>query len=1052
MSIQLPTGPHSTASLIRTNSNFEVDYITLNNLYSSSDINTNNLNVTNILNIYNDTYIHNNLDITGDINLISGDINLNNDLNITGNLNFSGDFTPNNLNVTNDITANNLNITGNLTVSTETILNNSLNVNGNNLVVDNTNLRIGINVTNPTEALDVNGNSNLRNNLVVDGSVLIRGQDNFNEVNFETFSKWNDGLDPDTQISSKSNKLVGIGMTNPTNLLDVSGSINIKDNYKIQNEIVLYQNIIGTGITSSNLQQLGILNNLNISGTTNMTGDINITGNIVQSGNLNISGNHQINNLYIESNDLINISSNVNIYDSNLKLVNNLTNKIKRLPPQRLSGNISDIDGYLYGTGEYILTTSCESNNVLLFQMMDDYDNTYFESDPNYNATTGIYEGSNGFYFNDGEWIKFKIPTAHKLYNFEIKVPNSTIENNNPIDFKLYGSADEVNWTLLSDQSDLEWTQNNVDYTIKQFTISDNNLFKVFVMVVTKCGGINGTSLKTFDHFNIAELIFNFELDYEYINIYSIDEYTGFGTTNPQNTLDVLGDINVNGKFKIENVDVFNSTLKTNLREYPPQIIEIEKITLKTKGLTHELGGISNSVKGYGDGQYNIYYSSVSPFFFPNGLGRYMYDKRNDENYYYRSQDTYNTNTGNYEGTSSLNEINGEYIIIQLPDKMLLQSYRIYNNIYDSEYMSPNSFKILASNDYISWVEIDSRSGQNWETTNEYNYKEYDVLSDILYNYYAIVVTKVGNDNKYEHRDALKIQSLILYGVEFNKYGVNYDTGLYVNGAMKVIGDFEVGGDMAFGNMSAESMGIGITNPSNALLEIVGSTGVVNLEGFSYNKLTSGGSALGTTTTSSYSIYADGKIAGLEFNAVSDIRVKNVINERDISKDLEIMKKMNIYDYNYIDKINDGYKEKIGFIAQELKSINENFTNESKRFIPNIYKKFPLKNKNIIIIDKNINKLDENDLIKIEVFYKNKPKIIEVNIISKKKYENEIYINNTLDIDIEKGVFIYGKYVDDFLTIDINQITSVNTNVIKHLLSRVEDLEEFIRTGYKRGW
>ena len=59
--------------------------------------------------------------------------------------------------------------------------------------------------------------------------------------------------------------------------------------------------------------------------------------------------------------------------------------------------------------------------------------------------------------------------------------------------------------------------------------------------------------------------------------------------------------------------------------------------------------------------------------------------------------------------------------------------------------------------------------------------------------------------------------------------------------------------------------------------------------------------------------------------------------------------------------------------------------------------------------------------------------------------ENEIYINNTLEIDIEKGIFIYGKYVNNFLTIDINQITSVNTNVIRHLVSRIEDLEEIIK-------
>ena len=386
---------------------------------------------------------------------------------------------------------------------------------------------------------------------------------------------------------------------------------------------------------------------------------------------------------------------------------------------------------------------------------------------------------------------------------------------------------------------------------------------------------------------------------------------------------------------------------------------------------------------------------------------------------------------------------------------MLITNYRIYNNIYDSEYMSPNTFSILASNDRINWVEIDSQSGQIWDTTNNYNYKQYDVYTTLLYKYFAIVVSKVGNDGIYEHRDALKIQSLVFYGVEFNKYGVNYDTGLYVNGAMKVIGDMEVDGDMTFGEMIVEKMGIGVTSPVNGLIEISGSNinNAVTTTGASYLRSTYtevdnvgsySGSFIGVSSgpsTQSYSIYADGKIAALEFNAVSDLRVKNIINERNIDDDIQIIKKLNTYDYNYIDKINDGHKEKIGFIAQEIKTINKNFTNQSKRFIPNIFKKFHLKNKNIIIINKKL-KLSENDLIKVEVFYNNEPKIIEVNILNIKI--NEIYINNSLEIDIEKGIFIYGKYVNDFLTIDINQITSVNTNIIKHLLSRVEDLEEYI--------
>jgi len=1068
MSIQLPIGPHSTASLIRSDSNFEVDYITLNNLYSSNTINTNNLNVTNIFEIYNDLNVHNNLTITGDINLISGDINLNNDLNISGNLNINGDITPNsinvtngiignNLNITNDIISNNINVSGNLTVTNDTILKNSLIVNGNNLVVDNTNLRIGINVTNPIEALDVNGNSNLRNNLVVDGSVLIRGQDNFNEVNFESFSKWTDGLDPDTQIASKPNKLVGIGMTNPTNLLDISGSLNIKDNYKIDNEIALSKNTIGICITSSSLQEVGTLNSLNITGLTNMSndltvdGNINITGNTIQTGNLNITGEHKLNNFHIVNNDLINITSSVNFLDSEFKIENNVNNSIKRLPPQRLSGNIHEIIGNSYGNGIYNLSSSSNDNNLVLYQIMDEYNDTYFGSDKNYNATTGVYEGSNSFNSINGEWIKFEIAEANILDNFQIKIHNDTIANNNPIDFKLYGSADDTNWTLLSEQIDLEWVINNVNYTIKTFNITDNNTYKYFTIVVTKCGGINETSNKSFDHFNIIELIYNFELNYQYKNLYAINEYIGIGTTNPQNSLDVLGDINVNGKFKIENIDIFNSTLKTNLREYPSQVIDINTLKLTTTGEITEQGTIINPIKGYGEGSYNIYYSSIRPFFLPNGLGSYIFDKRNDENYYYRSKDTYNTNTGIYSGNSSLNDINGEYIILHLPNKMLLQTYRIYNNIYDSEYMSPNTFKILGSNDKIGWIELDSQANQNWTTTNEYNYKEYTIYTTLLFEYYAIVVTRVGNDTIFNHRDALKIQSLVYYGVEFNKYGVNYDTGLYINGSMKVVGDLAVDGDMNFETITATKLGLGVSSPTNGIIEVQGSYGEVGLDAFSYNKLTSDGTNLGISATSSYSIYADGKIAGLEFNAVSDLRVKNIINERDVSEDLKIIKKMNTYDYSYIDKIHDGSKEKIGFIAQELKSINENFTNESKRFIPNIYDKFQLKTKNKIITRKKL-KLDKQDLIKVEVCYKNKPLILEVNVIE--ITENEIYINNNLDIDLTKGIFIYGKYVNNFLTIDINQITSVNTNVIKHLLSRIEDLEEFIKYigDKKRGW
>ena len=237
------------------------------------------------------------------------------------------------------------------------------------------------------------------------------------------------------------------------------------------------------------------------------------------------------------------------------------------------------------------------------------------------------------------------------------------------------------------------------------------------------------------------------------------------------------------------------------------------------------------------------------------------------------------------------------------------------------------------------------------------------------------------------------------------------------------------------------NVGIGTDNPTNGKLEIVGSDGSVSLNAYNYNKIDSDKVKLGkTNVTNSYSIYADGKIAASEFNAISDKRIKTNIINQDIKKDIDFINNVNIYKYNFIDKITNGSNEKIGFIAQEIEELNSNIINYSKKYIPNIYKHYNLLSDNKFSLDDDNIKLDINDNLKIQIFNINSNKylFIETKII---EIDQNIYTfdNKNINIDISKGIFIYGKLIDDFLTIDTNQILAINTNMIKFLYNKIID-------------
>jgi len=246
---------------------------------------------------------------------------------------------------------------------------------------------------------------------------------------------------------------------------------------------------------------------------------------------------------------------------------------------------------------------------------------------------------------------------------------------------------------------------------------------------------------------------------------------------------------------------------------------------------------------------------------------------------------------------------------------------------------------------------------------------------------------------------------------------------------------FYTGGNERMFIGSTGNIGIGTDNPINGKLEIVGSDGLVSLDYESYTSITPTRIQTGVTATNSYSIYADGKIAASEFNSISDKRVKEIIDIRDVKKDLKYINDVNIYKFNYIDKVSFGNRSKIGFMAQELEEYNSNFVNYSTNYIPNIYNKFNIKtesNGHVIKLDKDYD-LKKGDILRVQVVCENRKKLKDLEIVEIDIKNNIIKLEKSKNLKKVNEVFLYGKKVYDFRTINWDQIIAVNSNFIKKL-------------------
>jgi len=181
------------------------------------------------------------------------------------------------------------------------------------------------------------------------------------------------------------------------------------------------------------------------------------------------------------------------------------------------------------------------------------------------------------------------------------------------------------------------------------------------------------------------------------------------------------------------------------------------------------------------------------------------------------------------------------------------------------------------------------------------------------------------------------------------------------------------------------------------------------------------------------------------FYVSSDKRIKKDIEP--IENSLELLNKINLVSYKYIDYVEKGNIKNYGVIAQEVEEIIPEVINKSKDYIPNIYKNIDSYDKELLkLYIKYDDKFDLtiNDKIKIYDDKNNEfiKTIIEID-------EDSLTIDSPIDdYKDETPLFIYGKEVAELKNVNYEALFIINMKATQELYKRLEKLEKYFNVVY----
>jgi hypothetical protein len=277
----------------------------------------------------------------------------------------------------------------------------------------------------------------------------------------------------------------------------------------------------------------------------------------------------------------------------------------------------------------------------------------------------------------------------------------------------------------------------------------------------------------------------------------------------------------------------------------------------------------------------------------------------------------------------------------------------------------------------------------------------------------------INSPYKYKVKDATDGDNFLMYEPTVDGLRLNGYDAVFITTTDP--GNTTAGQDLVVRN---GRVGINTTTPSNGLLHVNGwYDGDNGAFGF-YNSSGNPGTAAGVVDIS---IYATNRIHATEFNAFSDERIKNIIGQSNSKSDAEIINNIEVTDYTMKDT-RKGTKVYKKLIAQQVEEVFPNAVSITTDVIPDVFKMATAK---AGLIDLHTN-LTVGE--KVKLIFEHSELISTVTEVSSKGFKVDKF---------EDGeVFVYGRQVDDFRTIDYEAVAMLNVSATQESLKRIKALEQ----------
>ncbi len=246
--------------------------------------------------------------------------------------------------------------------------------------------------------------------------------------------------------------------------------------------------------------------------------------------------------------------------------------------------------------------------------------------------------------------------------------------------------------------------------------------------------------------------------------------------------------------------------------------------------------------------------------------------------------------------------------------------------------------------------------------------------------------------------------------------------------------------------VTSNRVGIGTTTPTQGRLVVSGSvtgsgagdTGYLGATflgvNFYYtkqiNKASSGEAGISTTAANhpATSIYATDAIwSGTNLVSSSDQRIKNVQGRSDRAKDLQTLLGIEVTDYRYKDVIGKGNVPQKKVIAQQVEKVFPQAVSSQTDAVPDIYQPARIKDGWITLAT------DLKPGERVKLISKNEEGVHEVLETAEGKFRTGF-------TGTAEEVFVYGREVNDFRTVDYDAIAMLNVSATQELKLEVDAL------------